>query len=112
VSTNGYVVLWPLKPTNVAVLELPPGPDLGVPILAPFWANITTDFKVKSKRHRPKVKVYSGKKVAFVDRDIKRKFSSSRRYTTRNSFIVKWDKVTYVGGTDKSKVWILVFVLL
>ena len=109
-STNGYVVLWPLKPTHVAVLELPPGPDLGVPILAPFWANMTTDFKVDSKRRRPKVTVYTGRRFAFVDRDIKRKFGY-RRYTTRNSFVVKWHKVTYEGGTDKSKVWVLVFVL-
>ena len=95
VSTNGYIVLWPKKPTNVKLPKLPPS-TLGVPILAPFWADLTT--KVRSRA--TKVTVENKRTVVkFADFAIKKKFKN--KYAAKKSFYVKWYRVPYAGGTNK-----------
>ena len=104
VSTNGYIVLWPKKPSKrVNLPKLPPTTHLRVPLVAPFWTNIT------SKGGQPKshvlVKLETGSKGVLaraVRVDIQRKFKI--RYRSKKLLIASWIRVTYSGGSAKTKV--------
>ena len=91
VHTNGYVALWPKKPTKVRLPKLP-APNLGVLILAPFWADITTDYK----RGHPKLKVLFRKRFPLADKAVVR--GIKKGYTSKTAVYVRWYKVTYPGG--------------
>ena len=100
VSTNGYIVLWPKNPRHVILPREPPETHLSVPLLAPFWTNITTNIKSKIS---PRVVVYKGRTRPFyADYHIRRKFR--KKYTTKKSFSVKWKNVVYAGGSKRTKV--------
>ena len=92
VSTNGYIVLRPNKPKKVTTPDLPPDTNVGVPVLAPFWASIST--KLNVRRYRPKVMVKKRRTKVF-DKYIKRNFDNF--YSTKKSFSVLWSNVPFVG---------------
>ena len=94
VHTNGYMVLWPKKPTNVNLPKLPPS-NLGVPILAPFWADITT----KSIKGYPKLKVFFRIKLTVSDLAVSR--SIKKHYTAKKTVYVRWYKVTHAGRNGR-----------
>ena len=102
VSTNGYMALWPKKPRNVKLPKLPPS-KLGVPILAPFWADLTT--QVRSRLTKVTVE-YRRTVVKFADLAIKNKFRN--QYAAKKSFYVKWYRVPFAGETRSKKVRTLV----
>jgi len=109
VSTNGYIVLWPNKPTDEVVLPtLPPDIKLRVPFIAPFWANITTKVNVKGKTRTQGhvltrlIKGSKSKVVTIWQNYIKKKFKI--RYKSQKLLLVEWLHVTYAGGSRKTEV--------
>ena len=109
VSTNGYIVLWPNKPTDdVALPTLPPVIKLRVPFIAPFWANISTKVKVKRKtltQGYVLTRVIKGSKSRVAtswQNFVKKKFKI--KYMSRRLLLVEWLQVTYAGGSKKTEV--------
>ena len=121
VSTNGFLVLWPWRPReNVTLPKLSPYASLGVPLLAPFWTNVTTLTynELKNEMVYRGYVLYEGLNIQkqsrlawSVNTDIKRKFHI--RYKSKNIFTVTWYNVTYAGaGSMKTKVgWSAVLML-
>jgi len=92
--------LWPKNPGHVILPREPPETHLSVPLLAPFWTNITTNIK---SRLSPRVVMYRGRTRPFyADYHIRNKFR--RKYITKKSFSVKWKYVVYAGGSKRTKV--------
>ena len=102
VSTNGYIVLRPNIPKKVTTPDLPPDTNVGVPVFAPFWANIST--KMNLRKYAPKVLVNKRRRKAY-DKYIRRKFD--KFYSTKKSFSVMWYNVPFVGMPKRPmhKVW-------
>ena len=90
--------MWTKKPTNVKLPKLPPS-KLGVPILAPFWADLTTKFKSRLTKVRVE---YKRTVVKYADLAIRKKFRN--KYAAKKSFYVRWYRVPYAGGIRNPKV--------
>ena len=101
---NGYVTLWPKKPSkSVHHPKLPPTNNLRVPLVAPFWTNITN--KGGQRKSHVLVKKETGSRGVLakaVRADIRRKFKI--KYSSKKLLIVSWIRVTYAGGSAKTKV--------
>ena len=104
VSINGYIVLWRKRPSSrVNLPKLPPTNFLHVPLVAPFWTNITN--KGGQRRSHVLVMLLRGSKRTLaraVSVDIKRKFKIN--YSSKKLLIASWVRVTYSGGSAKTEV--------
>ena len=95
-------MLRPNRPKKVTTPDLPPDTNVGVPVLAPFWANIST--KMNVTKYAPKVSV-DKRRRRVDDKYIKRKFD--KFYSTKKSVTVIWYNVPFVGmpTRPRPKVW-------
>ena len=103
VSYNGYIVLWPKKPTGRVVLpKLPPTINLRVPFIAPFWADMA---RTATKKSHVMIRLIRGRKTKLARAarvDIKKKYHTN--YNSKKLLIVSWLRVHYKGGLKDPEV--------
>ena len=90
-NTNGYIVLFPGKPTDLFIPDKPTlnNLDIDKPLLAPFWTSITSDdLDVIGK-----VRVYNyvGKRRTLRDKYIAKKYRIT--FTSKKTVVFSWKKI-------------------
>ena len=90
-NTNGYIVLFPGKPTDMDIPDKPTLTNLNIdkPLLAPFWTSITSDdLDVIGK---VRVYDYRGRYLSVPDRLISKKYRIT--YTSKKTVVFIWTDI-------------------